>query len=79
MGPHAGVDYLTLCRPWATLSRPKPYASDARVDFISQSGMWILSRLQDTYHGQRNARVDFIPQSRTKNLASGSVPKQADG
>ncbi len=31
----------------------------------------LQSRLQDIYHGQPYARVDFIPQSRTNNFARG--------
>ncbi len=34
----------------------------------------LQSRLQHIYHGQPCARVDFIPQSGTSDLASEEVP-----
>jgi hypothetical protein len=33
----------------------------------------LQSRLQQIYHGQPYARVDFIPQSRSLDLASGNL------
>ena len=43
-----------------------PYAG---VDYILTLGP-LRSRLQRAYHGQPYARVDFIPQSGTLDLAS---------
>jgi hypothetical protein len=64
------VMYSTVYAP-----RPNPIKNMvypyAGVDY--NLTLWpVQSRLQHIYHGQPYARVDFIPKSRTLDLASGA-------
>ncbi len=73
MGRYAGVDNNL---PMSLAQRPNPKKNMVygTLDY-NLTLCRIQSRLQHIYHGQPHARVDFVPQSGTKDLASGLLTK----